>query len=112
MWGELRGGWGSVVITRTDNFEAHAQSTESGVEFWLARDLQHLLGYTEWRNFAAVVNKARTACEISGHSLSDHFVDVNKMVEIFRNGRRPSSLFNSLPHFALLGRPQWRPATG
>jgi len=43
-----------LVHTLTDTFEAHAQKTESGVEFWLARDLQHLLGYTEWRNFTAV----------------------------------------------------------
>jgi DNA-damage-inducible protein D len=29
-----------------------------------------------------VINKARTACEVSGHKISDHFVDVNKMVQI------------------------------
>jgi DNA-damage-inducible protein D len=55
-----------VVRLLTDTFEAHAQQTEGRVEFWLARDLQHLLGYTEWRNFTAVINKAKTACEVSG----------------------------------------------
>lgn len=69
-----------IIRTLTGTFEGHAQQTEGGVEFWLARDLQHLLGYTEWRNFAAVVNKAKTACEVSKHAISDHFVDVNKMV--------------------------------
>ncbi len=34
----------------TDTFEGHAQQTDGRVEFWLARDLQHLLGYTEWQN--------------------------------------------------------------
>ena len=66
----------------TGTFEAHAQQTEDGIEFWQARDLQHLLGYTEWRNFLLVVGKAKTACEVSGHSIGNHFVDVNKMVEL------------------------------
>ena len=69
-----------TVLQLTDEFEAHAQFTDNGVEFWLARDLQHLLGYAEWRNFAAVLTKARTACEVSGHAIADHFVEVNKMV--------------------------------
>jgi DNA-damage-inducible protein D len=72
----------------TDSFEAHAQQTEGGVEFWLARDLQHLLGYTEWRNFTAVITKAKTACEVSQHSVSNHFVDVNKMVDLGSGGKR------------------------
>jgi len=66
----------------TETFEAHAQQTEHGIEYWLARDLQHLLGYAEWRNFSLVIKKAMTACEVSGHKIDDHFVDVNKMVQI------------------------------
>lgn len=77
-----------VVHTLTDTFEAHAQQAENGVEFWLARDLQHLLGYDEWRNFTAVINKAKTACEVTGHAISDHFVDVNKMVELGSGSQR------------------------
>jgi DNA-damage-inducible protein D len=72
-----------VIHSLTENFEGHAQQTDSGVEYWLARDLQHLLGYAEWRNFnQSAVSKAKTACEVSGHAVSDHFVDVNKMVQI------------------------------
>lgn len=71
-----------MVHTLTAIFEAHAQQTEDGVEFWLARDLQHLLGYAEWRNFTTVISKAKTACEVSGHSIGDHFVGVNQMVDI------------------------------
>lgn len=48
--------------------------------YWLARDIQHLLGYAEWRNFGQVISKAKTACEVSGQLVKDHFVDVNKMV--------------------------------
>ena len=77
-----------LVHTLTGTFEAHAQQAENGVEFWLARDLQHLLGYTEWRNFTAVVSKAKTACEVSNHAISDHFVEVNKMVDLGSGSQR------------------------
>lgn len=69
-----------IVHTLTDTFEAHAQQAENGIEFWLARDLQHLLGYDEWRNFTTVISKAKTSCELSGHPVADHFVDVNKTI--------------------------------
>ena len=53
------------------------------MEYWLARDLQILLGYTEWRNFnQTAISKGRTACEVSGHPVSDHFVDVNKTIQM------------------------------
>jgi DNA-damage-inducible protein D len=71
-----------LIHSLTDSFEAHAQQTEGGVEFWLARDLQHLLGYSEWRNFIAVISRAKTACEVSGHAIADHFVDVNKTIQM------------------------------
>lgn len=72
-----------LIQTLTATFEGHAQLTENGVEYWLARDLQHLLGYAEWRNFHnTAISKARTACEVSGHSTSDHFVDVNKTIQM------------------------------
>ncbi len=77
-----------LVLELTATFEGHAQITDAGVEYWLARDLQHLLGYTEWRNFMAVIGKAKTACEVSGHPISDHFVDVNKMVDIGAGAQR------------------------
>jgi DNA-damage-inducible protein D len=76
------------VQTLTLNFEAHAQQTESGVEYWLARDLQHLLGYAKWENFLNVVSKAKTACEVSGHQVPDHFPDVRKMVDLGSSSQR------------------------
>jgi DNA-damage-inducible protein D len=77
-----------VVIALTATFEGHAQTTESGVEYWLARDLQNLLGYKEWRNFTAVIDKAKTSGEVSKHPITDHFVDVNKMVDMGSRIRR------------------------
>ena len=71
-----------IVYKLTENFEDFLQITEEGIEFWLARDLQHLLGYGKWDNFQNVISKAKTACEISGQDIADHFADVGKMVEI------------------------------
>ncbi len=71
-----------IVYKLTENFEDFLKITEEGIEFWLARDLQHLLGYGKWDNFQNVISKAKTACEISGQNISDHFADVGKMVEI------------------------------
>jgi len=72
----------------TGTFEGHAQRTETGVEYWLARDLQHLLGYGKWDNFQSVISKAKTACELSGHAIADHFADVGKMIELGKGGQR------------------------
>lgn len=71
-----------LIKSLTTEFEDYSQKTEAGVEFWFARDIQHLLGYSEWRNFNKVILKAKTSCEITGHLVLDHFVDVNKMVVI------------------------------
>ena len=71
-----------IIKHLTKDFESYTNQSQNGVEFWFARDLQHLLDYTEWRNFTKVINKAKTACDTAGHAISDHFVDVNKMVAI------------------------------
>ena len=71
-----------LIQSLTSSFEGQAQQTETGIEYWLARDLQQLLGYTKWENFLAVIAKAKTACEVSGHTVENHFPDVRKMVKI------------------------------
>ena len=68
-------------------FEEYAYE-QDGVEYWLARELQELLGYSEWRNFLNSVNKAKESCNTSGVGASDHFVDVNKMVKIGSGAER------------------------
>jgi len=77
-----------TIHTLTETFEAHAQQTENGIEYWLARDIQHLLGYTKWDNFLNVISKAKTACEVSAHEVTDHFADVGKMVDLGSGSQR------------------------
>lgn len=77
-----------LVHSLTSTFEAHAQRADNGVEFWLARDIQHLLGYAKWENFLNVVSRAKTACEVSGHPVQDHFPDVRKMVDLGSGSQR------------------------
>jgi DNA-damage-inducible protein D len=80
-----------LIYSMTEIFEGHAQETENGIEYWLARDLQHLLGYTKWDNFLNVISKAKTACDVSGHDVADHFADVGKMVELGSGSQREIS---------------------
>jgi DNA-damage-inducible protein D len=77
-----------LIYSLTETFEAHAQQTEGGVEYWLARDIQYLLGYSKWDNFLKVLTKAKTACEVSGHLVADHFADVGKMVDLGSGSQR------------------------
>lgn len=69
-----------IIKDFTNNFDDHSQTTENGIEFWFARDLQHLLGYSEWRNFYKVITKAKITCEATNNVISDHFVDINKTI--------------------------------
>jgi DNA-damage-inducible protein D len=77
-----------LIYQLTATFEGHAQQTETGVDYWLARDLQQLLGYSEWRNFSQAILRAKTACEVSRHLTADHFVDVTKMVDLGSGSQR------------------------
>ena len=76
------------LITKLHKTFEEAAYQEKNVEYWLARDLQVLLDYTEWRNFAQVIEKAKIACQKSGQNVSDHFVDVNKMVKLGSDSER------------------------
>lgn len=70
-----------VITKLTKNFEDYAH-LEEGVEFWFARDLQVLLGYSKWENFSLVIEKAKLACENSGQNILDHFPEVRKTIDM------------------------------
>jgi len=69
-------------------FESIKHIRENGTEFWYARELAKVLDYMEWRNFQKVIDRAILACKNSGFAVSDHFVEVNKMIEIGKGGKR------------------------
>lgn len=68
----------------TELFQKFEQACQeyNGIECWSARELQEIFNYTEWRNFLKVVEKAKTACKTAGDADSNHFVDINKMVQL------------------------------
>ncbi len=68
-----------LILRLSKTFEDFAREKD-GVEFWFARDLQTLLNYDEWRNFANVVEKAKISCQNSGQDIMDHFVGANKTI--------------------------------
>lgn len=78
----------NLSIYNEETFESIKHITEEGQEYWYARDLQRVLEYTEWRNFVKVIDKAKIACENSNIDVDDHFVDVNKMVNLGSGAER------------------------
>lgn len=68
-----------TIAKLNKTFEEYAYE-QAGVEYWLARELQELLGYTEWRNFFNAVDKSKESCRATREEVADHFVDVNKTI--------------------------------
>jgi DNA-damage-inducible protein D len=83
-----------TIVKLNKRFEEYAYQHD-GIEYWLARELQELLGYSEWRNFLNAVNKAKESCETTGEAVSDHFVEVNKTIQM------PKGATKDVPDFML-----------
>lgn len=89
----------SLIIKGNKTFEELKKFNEHGAEYWSARELQPLLGYTSWRRFETIINKAITSCEQSGNDPSLHFIVVGKKVGLGKGGTREVEEY-SLSRFA------------
>ncbi|MEE0597610.1 MAG: DNA damage-inducible protein D [Acutalibacteraceae bacterium] len=69
-------------------FEDIKHINDDGQEYWLARELQTVLDYTQWRRFSDTIERAKLACKNSGFAIDDHFADVGKMVDIGSGAER------------------------
>jgi len=93
-----------VIVHLHASFEqCMRMETEGGTEFWLARDLQQLLGYSHWRNFEPVIEKATNACENAGFDPADHFAHTRKMVELGSGAERATGQRRAQSHRRLQG---------
>ena len=72
----------NLPAAATQSFESLKQNNEHGAEYWSARDLQPMLGYSQWRRFEAAIQRATTSCETSGNNPANHFAGAGKMVDL------------------------------
>ena len=90
----------SLPLAASQNaFEALKRINDYGAEFWSARDLQSLLGYSQWRRFEDAVKRAMVSCEQSGNPSGHHFAGAGKMIEVGKGGVRKVEDFH-LSRFA------------
>lgn len=86
----------SELITYSEQtFESIKHVNEYGEEYWLARELQPILEYVQWRNFAEAVERAKLSCKNSGFAIEDHFADVSKTIDM------PKGAHKEIPDYML-----------
>ncbi|MBU0569465.1 DNA damage-inducible protein D, partial [Patescibacteria group bacterium] len=78
----------SLISAPHKNFEEIKKNDKDGVEYWEARKLMPLLGYTRWENFEKVINKSKKSCKKSGQTITNHFLDITKMVTLGSGSKR------------------------
>lgn len=77
-----------LVKYSEETFESIKHVNEYGQEYWLARELQPILDYSQWRNFNEAIDRAKLACQNSGIDPSDHFAEVSKTIPMPKNASK------------------------
>ena len=78
----------NLIAKEYQGFEQIKHSDGEGSEYWFARELASVLEYIKWENFKKVIDRAMLACRNSGFNITDHFVEVNKMIEMPSKSRQ------------------------
>lgn len=76
------------IMTLRNSFDAIANVTDEGIEYWLARDLQVRFGYDRWENFEVTIWRAMDSCKTTGVAVQDHFRESTKLITIGKGGQR------------------------
>ena len=69
-------------------FEDIKHIDKNGSEYWLARELQNVLGYHQWRSINDLIERAKTACQESKYNIDDHFASHRKMIKLAKGAKR------------------------
>ena len=77
-----------ISVYSEQTFESIKHINENGQEYWLARELQPVLEYVQWRNFVDAIDRAKLACQNSGFDIDDHFADVSKTIDMPKGAHR------------------------
>ena len=71
-------------------FDGIRHTDEQGNEYWSARELSKLLGYTRFDKFAGTLAKTEEAIRNSGQAVSDHMSRVGHMIATGKGAKRPA----------------------
>jgi len=78
----------NILARNPKSFEELKQTNQFGTEYWSARDLQPMLGYTQWRRFEDAIKRAITSCQQSGNDPGHHFAGAGKVILLGKGGER------------------------
>ena len=74
--------------TTMQHLEGAKHTTPEGVEYWLAREIQPILGYDQWRNFEAAIGRASDSFAANGVPASQHIAETSKVMGFGNNSQQ------------------------